>query len=648
MASTTQAELKITDPNIIEVTEGNSDNLLIQHKDLNDNIPWIDVVPYYLALYALNDPDKEGDLDASLQSCDETINFDKFVQHFINENDAYAYFKVLQISLFFAPLLLENQRNINFKIFLTFYVKKICNLFLLFKNLNNTNNTLINEIVELIQNDNPILFIKNAKEDSQIIDYLAKLANTFLSFDKNIMDVDEIKKIAKNIPNELPKNFILDENVKNMLIANDFDMFDPNNDIIMYKIYNRFYSHYKKTLVSLDIYEHLKYNITKTNQLLNCEKKYDMYDDGNKNIYEYLYNLRRHECKELIDTASNLFTKSVELIQEEETITSQKDVIIKLESNITKATEYLVNANTSVKNIKIAVIQAKTKLDEAIKIFSNIDEKNIQGKQSAQIYLDEAIKESENSNFNLEQAEKDEQNLKEIVEQLKEKLLENANKLIKQENVTSSPLLTAVKIALGAATAAIATAGVVYAAGAGPTVLNAFTGAASSLKSALTGSPVSSGIRGAANVANAGVYTRDLGTKGAANVGNVSGFKGTKSLDTSTTTVKTADGGIVNVNVNCNVNKELLKAKLKNKQLKERLREMDYNYEELMGKSEQCFGKQDEYSQKKATAAMAAKIRRASLSKERQKLKKRNLSPKDCIEELARARARLRNLGKRP
>ena len=79
-----------------------------------------------------------------------------------------------------------------------------------------------------------------------------------------------------------------------------------------------------------------------------------------------------------------------------------------------------------------------------------------------------------------------------------------------------------------------------------------------------------------------------------------------------------------------------------------KLRELEDNYEELLDKSENCFGKQDEDAQKKATAAMAAKIRRASLSKERQKLKKRNLSPKDCIEELARARARLRNLGKRP
>ena len=91
-----------------------------------------------------------------------------------------------------------------------------------------------------------------------------------------------------------------------------------------------------------------------------------------------------------------------------------------------------------------------------------------------------------------------------------------------------------------------------------------------------------------------------------------------------------------------------MKAKLKNKKLKDKLRELEDNYEELLGKSENCFGKQDEDAQKKATAAMAAKIRRASLSKERQKLKKRNLSPKDCIEELARARARLRNLGKRP
>lgn len=114
-----------------------------------------------------------------------------------------------------------------------------------------------------------------------------------------------------------------------------------------------------------------------------------------------------------------------------------------------------------------------------------------------------------------------------------------------------------------------------------------------------------------------------------------------------TTTVKTPDG-VVHVNDNCNDNKKLMKAKLKNKKLKDKLRELEDNYEELLGKSENCFGKQDEDAQKKATAAMAAKIRRASLSKERQKLKKRNLSPKDCIEELARARARLRNLGKRP
>jgi ElaB/YqjD/DUF883 family membrane-anchored ribosome-binding protein len=114
-----------------------------------------------------------------------------------------------------------------------------------------------------------------------------------------------------------------------------------------------------------------------------------------------------------------------------------------------------------------------------------------------------------------------------------------------------------------------------------------------------------------------------------------------------TTTVKTPDG-VVHVNVNCNDNKKLMKAKLKNKQLKDKLRELEDNYGELLNKSENCFGKQDEDAQKKATAAMAAKIRRASLSKERQKLEKRNLSPKDCMEELARARARLRNLGKRP
>jgi hypothetical protein len=114
------------------------------------------------------------------------------------------------------------------------------------------------------------------------------------------------------------------------------------------------------------------------------------------------------------------------------------------------------------------------------------------------------------------------------------------------------------------------------------------------------------------------------------------------------TTVGIADRGVVHVNVNCNDNKKLMKAKLKNKQLKDRLRELECNYVELLDKSDNCFGKQDEDAQKKATAAMAAKIRRASLSKERQKLKKRNLSPTDCIEELARARARLRNLGKRP
>ena len=114
------------------------------------------------------------------------------------------------------------------------------------------------------------------------------------------------------------------------------------------------------------------------------------------------------------------------------------------------------------------------------------------------------------------------------------------------------------------------------------------------------------------------------------------------------TTVGIADRGVVHVNVNCNDNKKLMKAKLKNKQLKDSLRELYDNYVELLDKSDNCFGKQNEDAQKKATAAMAAKIRRASLSKERQKLKKRNLSPTDCIEELARARARLRNLGKRP
>jgi hypothetical protein len=604
MASTTQAELKITDPNIIEVTEGNSDNLLIQHKDLNDNIPWIDVVPYYLALYALNDPDKEGDLDASLQSCDETINFDDFVTHFIKEKDINAYFKVLQISLFFVPLLLENQENINFKNFLTFYVKKICNLFLLFKDVIQQENSLITEILELIQNDNPIYFIKHAKEDSQIIDYLTKLANTFRDFDKNIMDFNEIKKIAKKLPDVLPTNFSLDDKVNNMLTNIDFDMFDPENDVIMYNIYDKFYNHYTKTLKKLNIEDTLNNNNIKINESL--KNLYNNFTPEKKVIYEYLYNLRRHKCKKLIESAQRQFLQSVKLVQEKES------------KGATNLSPLIVNPN----DLKLA----QNKVEKAQKAVET-SLANVDGKDTFKI-------------------KKDQKKAKEKLRKA-EKKLRKAEELKKQENDTSSSLSTPAKIALGT-TAAAATAGVLYATGAGSKIYNAVTGAASSLKSALTGSPVSSGTGGAANVANAGVYTRDLGTKGAANVGNVSGFKGTKSLDTSTTTVKTADGGIVNVNVNCNVNKELLKAKLKNKQLKERLREMDYNYEELMGKSEQCFGKQDEYSQKKATAAMAAKIRRASLSKERQKLKKRNLSPKDCIEELARARARLRNLGKRP
>jgi hypothetical protein len=600
-----QASLKI-EGNNITINSGNDDSttLHIEHKELKNNIPWIDVVPYYLALYALGNPNKEEELNASLQSCDETINFDKFVQHFINENDAYAYFKVLQISLFFAPLLLENQRNINFKNFLTFYVKKICNLFLLFKNVIQQENSLITEILELIQNDNPIYFIKHAKEDSQIIDYLTKLANTFRDFDKNIMDFNEIKKIAKNLPDELPKNFSLDENVKNMLTEINFDMFDPKNDIIMYNIYNKFYNHYTNTLKNLNIQNTLSNNNIEINESL--KNFYKAFTPEQKVIYEYLYNLRRHKCKKLIESAQKQFLQSVKLVKKKES------------KGATNLSPLIVNPDT-VKLAQKRVEKAQKAVETSLA--------NVDGKDTFKI-------------------KKDQKKAKEKLRKA-EKKLRKAEELKKQENDTSSSLSTPAKIALGT-TAAAATAGVLYATGAGSKIYNAVTGAASSLKSALTGSPVSSGTGGAANVANAGVYTRDLGTEGAANVGNVAGFKGTRPSDTSTTTFETPDGRIVNVKVNCNVNKELIKAKLKAQQLKERLREMEYNYEELVGKSEQCFGEQDEYSQKKATAAMAAKIRRASLSKERQKLKKRNLSPKDCIEELARARARLRNLGKRP
>jgi hypothetical protein len=141
-----------------------------------------------------------------------------------------------------------------------------------------------------------------------------------------------------------------------------------------------------------------------------------------------------------------------------------------------------------------------------------------------------------------------------------------------------------------------------------------------------------------------------VGTRGLRVAADIVGTGGSGGLPGGgpVTTFESPDGRIVNVKVNCNVNEELLKANIKARKLKDKLREMKYNYKELLDKSEQCFGKQDEDAQKKATAAMAAKIRRASLSKERKKLEKRNLNPKDCIEELARARARLSNLGKRP
>jgi hypothetical protein len=112
----TQAKLKITVrdmyPNSIEVTEGSTDNLHIVHKELNKNIPWKDVVPYYLALYALGNSSNETELNNSLESCDSNIIFNEFVKHFIDNttNIKNAYFKVLEISSFFVPLLFENQK----------------------------------------------------------------------------------------------------------------------------------------------------------------------------------------------------------------------------------------------------------------------------------------------------------------------------------------------------------------------------------------------------------------------------------------------------------------------------------------------------------------------------------------------------------
>lgn len=609
-----QASLKIDDDNNITIDVKNSKTLHIEHKkNLNNDIPWTEVVPYYLALYAHGDPQKNDELNLTLQSCKEDIYFDEFVTHFIKVKDINAYFKVLQISLFFVPLLFKNQSDIDFKEFLEFYVKKICNIFLLFQNVKKNDNTLINEIVEFIAYGNPILFIKERKDNTQIIDYLANLAITFQKFNKNEMKINKIKNLAKKIPNELPKNFRLDDEVNDMLQRINLDMFNPENDIIMYDIYNKFYDHYTNSLKLLGIEHELnKDNIQVDESLKNF---YDKLQKKEKYIYKYLYNLRRHKCKKLIEKADDLFTKSVKLVQGKETTKStnlQENVKI-LELKVETGTDKLVRARTKVKKAQNAVLTIQNDLKK---------EKDDNKKKELKQKLKTETK-------NLKIAEKTEKEVETTLKKNERKLEKNS-----QGDEQSSGLVTAAKYALGAAAAATAIA---YA----PTIYGA-------IKGALTGSPASSGTGGAANVANVGNYTGDLGTEGAANVGNVAGFKGTRPSDTSTTTFETPDGRIVNVKVNCNVNKELIKAKLKAQQLKERLKEMEYNYEELVSKSEQCFGKQDEDAQKKATAAMAAKIRRASLSKERKKLEKRNLSPKDCMEELARARARLRNLGKRP